>query len=75
MENNRDVKRGLLMLSIPSNFICRWQLTEFSHLYKERNEFGNAHPELKEAVESSVDLVQAATANYVDRQLLLDIPN
>ena len=75
MENNKDVKRGLYMLSIPSNFICRWQLTEFSHLYKERNQFGTAHPELKQAVEESVDLAEAVSAGYINRQLLYDIPN
>lgn len=74
-ENNRDVKRGLYMLSIPSNFIFRVQLTEFAHIYKERNIKSGANPELKTAVESMADQLEAATAGYVSRQLLLDIKN
>ena len=75
MENNKDVKRGLYMLSIPSNFIFRCQLTEFAHIYKERNINSGANPELKEAVESMVDQLESATLGYIDRQLLTDIPN
>ena len=36
-KDSKDVKRGLYMLSIPSNFIFKCNLTEFSHVYKERN--------------------------------------
>ena len=51
MENNKDVKRGLYMLSIPSTFIFRINLIEFAHLYKERNNDSSAHPEVKECAE------------------------
>lgn len=75
MEKKKDVKRGLYMLSIPSNFIFRIQLTEFAHVYKERNEKGTANPEVKIAVESMADQLQLATRGYVTRELLEAIPN
>ena len=75
MEKKKDVKRGLYMLSIPSNFIFRIQLTEFAHVYKERNEKGTANPEVKLAVEAMADQLQFATRGYVTRELLEAIPN
>lgn len=75
MEKKNDVKRGLYMLSIPSNFIFRIQLTEFAHVYKERNAKGTANPEVKEAVEAMADLVEQATHGFVNRELLMAIPN
>ena len=44
MENNKDVKRGLYMLSIPSNFIFKANLTEYAHIFKELNIDGTANP-------------------------------
>lgn len=75
MENNNDAKRGLYMLSIPSNFIFRVQLTEFAHIYKERNINGGANPEVKQAVESMTDQLEAATLGFVNRELLMAIRN
>ena len=75
LENNNDAKRGLYMLSIPSNFIFRIQLTEFAHVYKERNINGGANPEVKEAVESMANQLDAATLGYANRQLLMAIRN
>ena len=75
MENENDVKRGLYMLSIPSDFIFRIQLTEFSHVYKLRRELGTAHPELKQAVESMASQLEVATQGLVTPDLLLEIPN
>lgn len=75
MENNKDVKRGLYMLSIPSNFIFKCNLTEFAHVYKERNEKGTANPEVKIACETMVNLMEEATAGYVNRELLMKIKN
>ena len=68
MEEINDVKRGLYMLSIPSNFIFRIQLTEFAHIYKERNAHGAA-------VESMADQLDDATCGFVTRELLMKIPN
>ena len=75
MENNRDVKRGLYMLSIPSNFIFKMNLTEFAHLYKERNRNGTANQEVKDCVESAVDQLEQASLGYINRDLLLAIKN
>lgn len=72
-EDDKDYKRGLYMLSIPSCFIFRVQLTEFAHIYRERNINGTANPELKEAVEQMADAVYRATNGYVTRDLLLAI--
>lgn len=75
MEDSKDVKRGLYMLSIPSNFIFRIQLTEFAHVYKERNISGGANPEVKKSVESMADQVDIATAGYANRDLMFAIKN
>lgn len=75
MENKKDVKRGLYMLSIPSDFIFRIQLTEFAHIFKERNEKGTANPEVKQAVETMAAQLEEATHGYVTRELLMAIPN
>lgn len=75
MENNKDVKRGLYMLSIPSNFIFKVDLTEFAHVYKERNENGTAAPEVKTACEKMVDWLEAASRGFINRELLMKIKN
>lgn len=74
LKDNKDVKRGLYMLSIPSNFITKCNLTEFSHIFKERNRDGKANPELKECVEEMV--VQMNHWHpQITRELLLEIKN
>ena len=75
MENQKDVKRGLYMLSIPSNFIFKCNLTEFAHLYKERRQEGTANSEVKECCERCVDLLEAASQGYINRDLLMKIKN
>lgn len=75
MENNKDVKRGLYMLSIPSNFIFKISLTEFAHVYKERGIKGTANPEVKEACEKMVDLLESASNGFINRELLMKIKN
>lgn len=74
MESNKDVLRGLYMLSIPSNFIFKCQLTEFAHVYKERNKNGTANPEVKECVEEICDQLEKAVPQF-NRELLMAIPN
>lgn len=56
-ENDKDVLRGLYMLSIPSNFTFKVNCTEFAHILKERDKNGHAHPELKECVEEMLRLI------------------
>ena len=74
-ENNKDMKRGLYMLSIPSNFIFKINLTEFAHVYKERGIEGTANPEVKEACEKMVDLLENASNGFINRELLKKIKN
>lgn len=74
-ENNKDVKRGLYMLSIPSNFIFKINLTEFAHVYKERRKEGTANPEVKRACETMVDLLESASNGFINRELLMKIKN
>jgi len=52
MKDDKDVKRGLYMMSIPSNFIFKINLTDWAHVYKERNDAGTANPEVKLCCES-----------------------
>lgn len=72
-ENDKDYKRGLYMLSIPSCFIFRIQGTEFAHVYRERREAGTANPEVKQVAESCASQLDAATLGYFDRAKLLAI--
>lgn len=74
MENSKDVLRGLYMLSIPSNFIFKCQLTEWAHVYKERNKNGTANAEVKEFCEAVCDQIEAMVPQF-NRELLMAIPN
>lgn len=68
-KNNKDVKRGLYMLSIPSNFVSKINLCEWGHVFKERNEDGGANPEVKEWAERVMEEITRMqpqiTRNYV----------
>ena len=75
MENNKDVKRGLYMLSIPSNFIFKVDLTEFAHVYKERREKGTANPEVKLACEAMASQLEQNSMGFINRDLLMKIKN
>ena len=75
MENNKDVKRGLYMLSIPSNFIFKINLTEYAHVFKERNKNGGANPEVKTCIETATDKLEKASLGMINRDLLLAIKN
>lgn len=74
LKDNKDVKRGLYMLSIPSNFIFKVNLTEFAHVYKERNINSGANPEVKEWCEMCADLIEDKFPQF-NRELLIKIPN
>lgn len=73
-KNNKDVKRGLYMLSIPSNFVAKINLTEFGHVFKERNEDGGANPEVKEWAESVMSQI-TGFHNQITRDYVLTIEN
>ena len=72
--NNKDVKRGLYMLSIPSNFVSQINLCEWGHVFKERNENGGANPEVKEWAESVMEEI-TRYHNQITREYVLTIEN
>ena len=74
LKDSADVKRGLYMLSIPSNFIFKVNLTEWSHVFKERNNEGAANPEVKLCCEAIADQITAFQPRF-DRELFLKIKN
>jgi hypothetical protein len=79
MENNRDVKRGLYMLSLPMTFTFKVNIIELAHIYKERGSkeggaHGTAAPELQEMIEELVNQVQNWYPQ-ITRELLLSIEN
>lgn len=74
LKDNKDVKRGLYMLSIPSNFIFRCNLADFAHVYQQRGQHGGANPEVKQAAEMMVDLITASQP-MITREVLLDVEN
>lgn len=72
--NSKDVKRGLYMLSIPSNFISKINLCEYGHVFGERNKDGGANPEVKDWAE----MVTAGIAelySQINREYILSIEN
>ena len=68
-KNNKDVKRGLYMLSIPCNFISKINLCEWGHVFKERCADGGANPEVKEWAEQITEQLtkfhERITRDYV----------
>jgi hypothetical protein len=74
MKDNQDVKRGLYMLSIPSNFIFKVNLCEWAHVYKERNIDGTANPEVKICCESIADQIEDFQPRF-NRELFNKIRN
>ena len=74
LKDNSDVKRGLYMLSIPSNFIFKVNLTEWAHVYKERGDKGGANPEVKLCCEAIADQIGAFQPKF-DRELFEKIKN
>ena len=74
LKESNPVLRGLYMLSIPSNFIFRVNLTEFAHVYKLRNKHGGANPEVQDCCEMMADLIQESVP-WFDRELLMKIQN
>lgn len=74
LSNNKDIKRGLYMLSIPSNFIFMCNLTEFAHILKERDINSNANPELIYMIELVLNDLQKVFPQLT-REYLYGIPN
>ena len=72
-KDNQDVIRGLYMLSIPSNFIFKCNLTDFAHIVAMRDKYGHAAPELKEMIESVLIQIEKMTGGFITRQMFYDI--
>lgn len=58
MENDKDVKRGLYMESIPSTFIFKVNMAQWAHVYRLRNRNSTANPEVKELAEMLQDEIE-----------------
>ena len=74
MKDDKDVKRGLYMLSIPSDFTFKINLTEWSHVYKMRNEISNANPEVKICCEEIAKQITEIQPKF-NRELFEKIEN
>lgn len=73
-EDNKDVKRGLYMLSIPSNFISKINLCEWGHVFQQRNKGGGANPEVKEWAEEVMKQINNIH-EQISREYVLSIEN
>lgn len=72
--DDKDVKRGLYMLSIPSNFISKINLCEWGHVFKERNRDGGANPEVKKWSEEVMQQIYSYH-EQITRDYVLGIEN
>ena len=61
---DKDVLRGLYMLSIPSNFIFKCNGTEFAHIINERDIESHAAPELRLMIEECKRLIVQEIPQY-----------
>ena len=64
LKDDKDVLRGLYMLSIPSNFIFKCNGTEFAHIINERDADSHAAPELRLMVEECKRLIVNEIPQY-----------
>lgn len=74
LQDDKDIKRGLYMLSIPSTFIFKINLCEFSHIYKLRGNESSSNPEVKILTEKICDKIQEFQPLFT-RELLKNINN
>lgn len=54
LKDNKDAKRGLYPLAIPSTFTFKCNLTELAHIRKERDKNSTANPEVKQMMEELI---------------------
>lgn len=71
---NHDVTRGLLMLSIPSNFTFACNCTEFAHIVKERDKNSHAAPELRDCIEGMLQQIHQWLP-YCTREFFYSVKN
>jgi thymidylate synthase ThyX len=72
MENDRDVKRGLYMESIPSTFIFKVNMAQWAHVYRVRSKNGTANPEVKQLAEMLQDEIEKQMP-WFDREFLAKV--
>lgn len=72
LKDDRDVKRGLYMESIPSNFIFKCNMAQWSHVYRLRNKNSTANPEVKQLAEMLQDEIEKQMP-WFDREFLAKI--
>lgn len=58
VKDDRDVKRGLYRLCIPSNFIFKCNMAQWAHVYRMRNANSTANPEVKQVAEAIQDAIE-----------------
>ena len=73
-KDDKDVKRGLYMLGIPSNFLSKINLCEYGHVFKERNKDGGANPEVKDWAEEVMKQI-TEFHSMITRDFVLSIEN
>lgn len=71
-KDDQDVLRGLYMLSLPSSFIFKCDLAEFAHVYRMRNQYSGAHPEVKELCQKCVEIINK-TFSQVNHTYLFNV--
>lgn len=74
LADDNDVKRGLYMLSIPSNFTAKCNITEFAHIVKLRDKDSHANPELKQMIEELLVQIECRCPLF-NRDLFYEIAN
>jgi len=74
LKENKDVLRGLYMLSIPSNFIFCCNLADWAHVYKERGKHGGANPEVKYLAEEIADQLELFQPKFT-REVWMKVQN
>ncbi len=69
MKDDKDVKRGLYMECIPSNFIFKCNMAQWAHVYRMRNKDSTANPEVKQVAEMIQDEIEK-NMPWFDREFL-----
>lgn len=74
LENSPDALRGLYSIGVSSMFVFKVNMTEWAHVYKERNAKGHANPEVKECCEAIASQLSEFYPGF-DRDLFAKIKN
>ena len=72
LKDDRDVKRGLYMESIPSTFIFKCNMAQWAHVYRLRNKNSTANPEVKELAEMLQNEIEKQMP-WFDREFLAKV--